>query len=87
VGGLDAIQHAGDAKIPIFLYHGDRDQIVDIKDSRRFIAGLKAANKPYKWLEIKDMGHQYVTMTPAMMETQLVEIEKFFQNECKPGGL
>jgi dipeptidyl aminopeptidase/acylaminoacyl peptidase len=87
VGGLDAIQNASDAKIPIFLYHGDRDQIVDIKDSRRFIAGLKAASKPYKWLEIKDMGHQYVTMTPAMMETQLVEIEKFFQNECKPGGL
>ncbi len=83
VGGLDAIQNAGDAKIPIFLYHGDRDQIVDIKDSRRFIAGLKAANKPYKWLEIKDMGHQYVTMTPDMMETQLVEIEKFFQNEVQ----
>jgi dipeptidyl aminopeptidase/acylaminoacyl peptidase len=87
VGGMDAIQHAGDAKIPIFLYHGDRDTNVDIKDSRRFIAGLKAANKPYKWLEIKDMGHGYVTMTPAMMELQLVEIEKFFQNECKPGGL
>ena len=87
VGGLDAIQHAGEAQIPIFLYHGERDQIVDIKDSRRFVAGLKAANKPYKWLEIKDMGHQYVTMTPDMMETQLVEIEKFFQNECKPGGL
>ncbi|PVM85278.1 alpha/beta hydrolase family protein [Caulobacter radicis] len=87
VGGLDAIQKAGEAKIPVFLYHGDRDTNVDIKDSRRFIAGLKAANKPYKWLEIKDMGHGYVTMTPAMMETQLVEIEKFFQNECKPGGL
>jgi len=87
VGGLDAIQAAGEAKIPIFLYHGDRDTIVDIKDSLRFINGLKAAGKPYKWLEIKDMGHGYATMTPDMMETQLVEIEKFFQNECKPGGL
>ncbi|WP_146197923.1 alpha/beta hydrolase family protein [Caulobacter endophyticus] len=87
VGGLDAIKMAGEAKIPVFLYHGDRDTNVDIKDSERFIAGLKSAGKPYKWLEIKDMGHGYVTMTPAMMETQLVEIEKFFQNECKPGGL
>lgn len=87
VGGLDAIKKAGEAKIPVFLYHGDRDTNVDIKDSERFIAGLKAAGKPYKWLEIKDMGHGYVTMTPAMMETQLVEIDKFFQNECKPGGL
>ena len=87
VGGLDAIQHAKDAQIPVFLYHGERDTNVDIKESKRFIAGLKAANKPYKWLEIKDMGHSYYTMTPDMLETQLVEIEKFFQNECKPGGL
>lgn len=87
VGGLDAIKQASEAKIPVFLYHGDRDTNVDIKDSERFIAGLKSAGKPYKWLEIKDMGHGYVTMTPAMLETQLVEIEKFFQNECKPGGL
>lgn len=87
VGGLDAIQHAKDAKIPIFLYHGERDTNVDIKESKRFIAGLKAANKPYKWLEITDMGHSYDTMTPAMLETQLVEIEKFFQTDCKPGGL
>ncbi|USQ93945.1 alpha/beta hydrolase family protein [Caulobacter sp. RL271] len=87
VGGLDAIKNAKDAKIPIFLYHGERDTNVDIKESRSFIAGLKAANKPYKWLEIKDMGHSYDTMTPAMLETQLVEIEKFFGSECKPGGL
>ncbi|PVM78500.1 alpha/beta hydrolase family protein [Caulobacter radicis] len=87
VDGLDAIQNAGDAKIPVFLYHGDRDDNVDIKDSLRFINGLKNAGKPYKWLEIKDMGHGYATMTPEMMETQLVEIDKFFQNECKPGGL
>jgi len=87
VDGLDAIQHAKDAKIPIFLYHGERDTNVDIKESKRFIAGLKAANKPYKWLEIADMGHSYDTMTPAMLETQLVEIEKFFQTDCKPGGL
>ena len=87
VGGLDAIQNAGEAKIPVFLYHGDRDTNVDIKDSLRFINGLKNAGKPYKWLEIKDMGHGYATMTPEMMETQLVEIDKFFQNECKPGGL
>ncbi|MGH1560782.1 hypothetical protein ACRAWD_30090 [Caulobacter segnis] len=39
-------------------------------------------------LEIKDMGHSYDTMTPAMLaKTQLVEIEKFFDTECKPGGL
>lgn len=87
VDGLDAIKRAKDAQIPIFLYHGERDTNVDIKESRSFIAGLKAASKPYKWLEIEDMGHSYDTMTPAMLEAQLVEIEKFFGAECKPGGL
>lgn len=87
IGGLDALEHAKEAKIPVFLYHGDRDQTVDIAQSRKFAAALKAAGKPYRLLEIPDMGHQYVTMTPAMMELQLTEIDKFLKTECKPGGL
>lgn len=86
VDGLDAIQNASEAKIPIFLYHGDRDTNVDIKDSLRFINGLKNAGKPYKWMEIKDMGHGYITMTPDMMEVQLTEIDRFFQKQCAFGG-
>ena len=38
-------------------------------------------------LEIKDMGHQYETMTPANLELQLTEIEKFLKTDCTPGGL
>ncbi len=87
IGGLDALEHAKEAKIPVFLYHGDRDQTVDIAQSRKFAAALKAAGKPYRLLEIHDMGHQYITMTPAMMETQLVEIEKYLKTDCKAGGL
>jgi hypothetical protein len=33
------------------------------------------------------MGHQYNLMTPAHIETQLVEIEKYLTTECGPGGL
>ena len=87
IRGLDALDHATEAKIPLFIYHGDRDQIVDVKQSRKFADALKAAGKPYRYLEIKDMGHQYVTMEPAMMETQLVEIEKYLNTECGPGGI
>ena len=87
IGGLDALEHAKEAKIPVFLYHGDRDQTVDIAQSRKFAAALKAAGKPYRLLEIPDMGHQYITMTPAMMQTQLTEIEGFLKTGCKSGGL
>ncbi|HEY2661329.1 MAG TPA: prolyl oligopeptidase family serine peptidase [Caulobacteraceae bacterium] len=87
IRGLDALQHAKEAQIPVFLYHGDRDQTVDIEQSRKFAAALRSAGKPVRYLEIPDMGHQYVTWTPAMRERQLVEVEDFLKTGCKPGGL
>jgi dipeptidyl aminopeptidase/acylaminoacyl peptidase len=87
IQGLDALAKAGQAKIPVFIYHGDRDQTVELKQSKKFVDALQAAGLPYKFLEIKDMGHQGATMVPAMLETQLVEIEKYLKEECGPGGL
>lgn len=87
IAGLDALARAREASIPILLYHGDRDQIVELEQSEKFVAQLKAAGKPHKYVEIKDMGHAYVTMTPAMLERQLVEVENFLRSDCGPGGL
>ena len=87
IKGLDALAHAKEAKIPVFLYHGDRDQTVNVEQSRKFASALRSAGKPYKLTIIPDMGHQYVTMTPAMAEQQLTEIESFLKTDCKPGGL
>ncbi|MDR3510213.1 MAG: prolyl oligopeptidase family serine peptidase [Caulobacteraceae bacterium] len=87
IKGLDALEHAREAQIPVLLYHGDRDQTVDVAQSRKFAAALKAAGKPYKLVEIPDMGHQFVTWTPAMAERQLVEVDAFLKDGCKPGGL
>ena len=87
IGGLDALAHAKDAKIPVLLYHGDRDQTVDIEQSRKFAAALRGAGKPVKLVEIKDMGHQYIFMTPSMMQEQLDIVDAFLKTDCKPGGL
>ena len=87
IAGLDVLAHARDVSIPIFIYNGDRDQIVPPSDPKAFASALQAAGKPHKYLEIRDMGHTYDTMTPSMLETQLVEVEKFLNGECKPGGL
>ncbi|WP_419320899.1 alpha/beta hydrolase family protein [Caulobacter sp. ErkDOM-E] len=87
IRGLDALEQAKTAQIPLFIYHGDRDTNVDVKQSRKFVDALKAAGKPHRYLEIKDMGHGFVTMEPAMLETQLVEIEKYLNTECGPGGI
>ena len=87
IRGLDALERAREAQIPLFIYHGDRDQIVDVKQSRKFVDALKSAGKPHRYLEIKDMGHGLVTMEPSMIETQLVEIEKYLNTECGTGGI
>ncbi len=87
IGGLDVLAHAREAQIPVLLYHGDRDQTVDIEQSRKFAAALRGAGKPVKLVEIKDMGHQYIFMTPPMMQEQLDIVDAFLKTECKPGGL
>jgi len=87
IGGMDPLAHAADAKIPVLLYHGDHDVTVDPEESRKFAAKLRAAGKPVKLVEIKDMGHQYVFMTPDMMREQLDIIDAFLKTDCKPGGL
>lgn len=87
VKGLNPMEHASDVKIPVLLYMGDHDTTVDPEESRRFAAAARASHEPIKLVEIKDMGHQYVFMTPAMMEEQLDIVDAFLKGECKPGGL
>ncbi len=85
--GMDPLDRAREAQIPLFIYHGDRDQTVEVKQSRRFVDVLKGAGKPHRYIEIKDMGHSYTTMTPDMLALQLVEIERYLKTECGPAGL
>jgi len=87
IKGLDALAHAKEAQIPVLLYHGDRDQTVDIEQSRKFAAALKAAGKPGKLVEIKDMGDQIIFWTPAMAQQQLDVVDDFLKTGCKRGGL
>jgi len=87
IGGLDPLAHATEAKIPVMLFHGDRDQTVDVKESREFVAKLKAAGKPVQYVEIKDMGHQFIYWTPAMAEQGLTAVDSYLKTGCKAGGL
>ncbi len=90
VEGLDAVAHASEVKIPLLLYRGDRDANKAVSDGgelKDVAADIKAAGKPYRMFEIKDMGHTYDTWTPAMAVRQLTEIDSFLTKECGPGGL
>ncbi len=87
IDGLDALGRAQDASIPVLLYHGDRDQTVKIEQSHKFAAALKSAGKPYKMVDIPDMGHQLIYWTPQMWAEQLTLVDDFLKTGCKPGGL
>ena len=87
IGGLDALAHATEVKVPVMLFHGDRDQTVDVKQSRDFVAKLRAAGKPVEYHEIKDMGHQMTYWTPEMAEQNLLTVEHYLHTGCKAGGL
>lgn len=87
IKGLDALAHAREAKIPVFIYHGDHDQTVELKQSKKFAAELDAAKLPHKFLEIKDMGHQFDKWPVGAGALQLTEIEKYLKTDCGPGGL
>jgi len=87
INGLSPIEKTADVSIPIFLYHGDRDTTVPISESERFVAGLKSAGKPHKYLAIPDMGHQYSVWEGGQVATVLTAIENYLVTDCGPGGL
>ena len=87
INGMSPVDHGPDVSIPIFLYHGDRDTNVPIGESERFVAALKAAGKPYKFLSIKDMGHESNKWEPGHIAQVLLAVEAYLRTDCGPGGL
>jgi dipeptidyl aminopeptidase/acylaminoacyl peptidase len=85
--GLSPMEYASQIKIPLFLYSGDRDVTVPIKESERFYAQARSSGQTVKMLTIKDMGHQYNRWEAGQTQEVLVAVENFLRNDCGPGGL
>lgn len=86
IKGLSPLDVAKDASIPIFIFHGDRDQRVPIEQSRKYVSALKRAEKDVEYLEIVDLWHGgpwWPQHHLAVLET----LEDYLANRCGPGGL
>lgn len=46
---------------PLLLVHGDRDRVVDVKQSRNMASAMKAAGKKVQYLELED-GNHYLSL-------------------------
>lgn len=85
VRGLNPLEKADQVKIPLMVYHGDRDQTVPLIQSELFVNKAKAAGKPVEYRMLKDYAHG-PAWTRKIMEEQLNVINDFLKSGCG-GGL
>ena len=76
-----------DVKIPMLIYHGDRDNRVPYHEGKDMYERLKAAGKDVRFLELADMGHQANLWSPQNFHDVLTTIDDFLATACGPGGI
>lgn len=86
IDGMSPLDHVEDVEIPIFVFHGDRDQRVPIDQSEKFVNALQRAGKSVKYMEIVDLWHS-LPWFPQHHLAVLSSIESYLATECGPGGL
>lgn len=85
--GLNPWDHVNDFKIPMLVYHGNRDQRVPFPEGKAMYDKLKAAGKPVQFLELQDMGHQINLWSPQNFHDVLNGVDTFLKTDCGPGGI
>jgi predicted peptidase len=48
------------SKVPVWVFHGDQDDAVDVEQSRKLVAALEDEDAPVKYTEMKGKGHGIV---------------------------
>lgn len=86
VKGLSPLTRAAEIKIPIMVYHGDRDVTVPLEQSEWFVSRARQSNQPVVYHEIADYAHG-PAWTREIMGQQLGYIEDYLVNDCGGGGL
>jgi dipeptidyl aminopeptidase/acylaminoacyl peptidase len=85
VSGLSPVDQADKIKIPIMVYHGDRDRTVPIEQSDWFVAKANKSGQPVVYHKIKDYAHG-PAWTRKTMADQLGYIDDYLKTGCA-GGL
>jgi predicted peptidase len=70
-GGGDVKQAEVLAKIPLWVFHGDKDNAVNVEQSRKMVEAIKKAGGSPKYTEYPGVGHDSWTQTyknPEMLK-------------------
>lgn len=75
VDAMSPLRHVADIRAPVLLIHGSKDTVVQIAQSQRMAAALKAAGKPYELIVLEGENHY---LTKASNRTRMLEaLEQF----------
>ncbi len=86
VKGLNPVEQADQIKIPIMVYHGERDQTVPIEQSDWYVSRAKKSGQPVEYYKLADYAHG-PAWTRKIMGDQLRLIETYLTKGCGGGGL
>jgi dipeptidyl aminopeptidase/acylaminoacyl peptidase len=86
IAGLSPVDQADQIKIPIYVYHGDRDVTVPIIQSRVFVSKAKKSGQDVQFKEFKDYAHG-AAWTRATFGEQLRGIDEYLAKGCGGSGL
>lgn len=85
VRGLSPLKQADKIKIPMMVYHGDRDQTVPLVQSELFVDKAKASGQPVEYHVLKDYAHGPAAKV-EIQTRQLQLISGYLKSGCG-GGL
>lgn len=74
---VSAAYNAEKVGMPVLLFHGEDDFVVNVDQSRKFKSALKRAGKSVEYHEFKDTGHGIVTWSEKDLEFMFNRIDQF----------
>lgn len=86
VRGLSPLHQADKIKIPMLVYHGDRDQVVPLVQSEFFVERARDSGQAVEYHVLKDYAHG-PAWTRETMTQQLKLISKYLSSGCGGSGL
>ena len=84
--GLNPLRLADNLKIPLLVYHGDRDQIVPLSQSELFVNKARAARQSLEYHVLRDYAHG-PSWTREIKARELKLIGDYFAKGCGGSGL
>jgi pimeloyl-ACP methyl ester carboxylesterase len=86
VKGLNPVEFADKIKIPIMVYHGERDRTVPIEQSDWFVSKARKSGQKVEYTKLADFAHG-PAWTRAIDAHQLTLISDYLTKGCGGGGL